>query len=144
MDYPRRPAPLDEEASGPRMSDRSIGDILRDIAGSLQSIIRSELRLAKIEMTDSARRARSSAISFSIGGFLGLYAVGFLLLAAMFALEVVLPAWLAALIIGALLAIGAGAGLSAGRARWKTVHPPEKTIQTVKEDLLWTKEQARS
>jgi len=43
-----------------------------------------------------------------------------------------------------LAAIGAAIGISKGREVLKTVRPPEKTIQTVKEDLLWTKEQAKS
>lgn len=145
MDYRGRSSPtLDEQATNEGIHERSIGDIFRDIAGSIQGIIRSEIKLAKIEMADSARHARSAAVSLSIGGLLGLYAMGFLLLAAMFALEVVLPAWLAALIVGGLLLIGAGIGLGAGRARWKAVHAPQKTMQTVKEDLLWTKEQAKS
>ncbi|HLG99389.1 MAG TPA: phage holin family protein [Bryobacteraceae bacterium] len=125
-------------------NERSIGDVLKDIGNSIQQIVRSEIKLARMEMTDSARGARSAAIAFGSGGVLGLYAVGFLLLTIMFALEIALPNWLAALIVGVLSLIGAAVGISAGRARLKTVKPPEKTIQTVKEDFQWTKEQTRS
>lgn len=78
------------------------------------------------------------------GGLLGIFAIGFVLLAAMFALEIVLPAWLAALIMGVLLSVSAGVGPSIGRERLKAIQAPHKTMQTVREDLQWMKEQAKS
>lgn len=131
-------APLMEEGSS-----RGIGDVLKDIGEGIQEIIRSEIRLAKVEIADSARRLKSSAIQFSIGGVLGIFAIGFLLLAALLGLEYVMPAWLAALILGVVLLIGASLGISRGRERLKDVHPVAKTVETVKEDLRWMKEQVR-
>jgi uncharacterized membrane protein len=134
----------DESRTAAESNGRSIGDVLKDIGGSIQDIVRWEIKLAKIEVADSARRARSSSIMLAGGGLLGIFAIGFLLLAAMFALEIVLPAWLAALIIGALLCLGAGVGLSIGRERLKAIQAPHKTMQTVREDLQWMIEQAKS
>ena len=122
---------------------RSIGDILKDIGASLQQIIRSEIQLAKVEVTESARGARSAALMLATGGLFGLYALGFLLLTLMFALETVLPNWLAALIVGVLLLSAASIGISRGRQRMKAIRPPQNTLQTVKEDLQWMKEQPR-
>lgn len=110
----------------------------------IQEIVRRELQLAKMEFTDSARKARSSAIMLASGGLLAIYAIGFILLAALFALEIALPAWLAALILGVLLCAGAAAAIASGRRRLKTIHGPQKTMETVKEDFRWIKEQARS
>lgn len=124
--------------------ERSIPAVLKDIGTGIQEIVRSEIKLAKIEVAENVRNARSAAMMLSAGGALGLYAIGFILLAAMFALEIVMPAWLAALIIGVVLLIGAGVGISSGRRRLKAIRPPEKTIQTVKEDLAWMKERAAS
>jgi uncharacterized membrane protein YqjE len=141
----RTSAAVDEESrTAAEPAGRSIGDVLKDIGASIQDIVRWEIKLAKIELADSARRARSSSIMLASGGILGIFAIGFLLLAAMFALEIVLPSWLAALIIGALLCIGAGVGLGIGRDRLKAIQAPHKTMQTVREDLQWMKEQARS
>ena len=146
MDYRgRTSAALEEDSRTAAASNgRSIADVLKDIGASIQDLVRWEIKLAKIEVADSARRARSSSILLAGGGLLGIFAIGFLLLAAMFALEIVLPAWLAALIIGVLLCVGAGAGLTVGRERWKAIQAPHKTMQTVKEDLEWMKEQAKS
>jgi uncharacterized membrane protein YqjE len=141
----RTSAALDQDSkSGAESNGRSIGDVLKDIGSGIQDIMRSEIQLAKIELADSARRVRSSSILLAGSGLLGIYAIGFVLLAALFALEIVLPAWLAALILGALLFVGAGIGIGVGRRRLKAVHAPHKTMQTVKEDLQWMKEQARS
>lgn len=134
----RSSAMLDVESGG-----RSITDVLKDIGENIQQIVRSEIKLARIEMTESARGARSAAISFGTGGVLGLFGLGFLLLTVMFALELVLPNWLAALIVGVGSLIVAAIGISAGRKSLKTIKAPKKTIETVKEDLQWTKEQTK-
>ena len=128
----------------PESGERSIPGVLKDIATSLQQLIRSEIKLAKVEVTESAKHARASVIMLASGGLLGIYALGFILLASMFALELALPNWLSALIIGFVLIVGAGAGLAAGLARFKSIRAPEATMQTVKEDLRWMSEQPRS
>ncbi len=139
MDYRgRTSAAPDAESNG-----RSFSDVLKDIGTSLQDIVRSEIKLAKIEVTDSIGRLRSASVMLAGGGLLGIFAVGFILLAALFALEIILPAWLAALVLGVLLFGGAALGISVGRRRLKAIRGPRKTLQTMKEDLEWTKEQVR-
>jgi len=123
---------------------RSIGEILNDMASALQEIVRSEIRLARIEMTQTARGMRASAVMLLSGGILAVFALGFLFLAAMFALEIALPNWLSALIVAVLLFASGGMALATGRQRLRTVRPPLDTMQTIKEDLKWTNEQARS
>jgi uncharacterized membrane protein YqjE len=133
------------QTSGTLYADeRSISEVLKDIGGSIQHIVRSEIRLARIEIAESVRRARSSMLSLATGGVLTIYGLGFLMLAAMFALDIALPAWLSALIIGLLALIGGSIGIFRGRGRLKEIRPPHKTIETVKEDLQWMKEQPKS
>jgi uncharacterized membrane protein YqjE len=135
----RTSAALEEDSSG-----RSISDMVKDIGSGIRDIVRSEIKLAKVELADTAERVRSASLMLASGGILGIYAIGFILLAAFFALEIALPAWAAALILGVILFAGAAVGISSGRARLKTIRGPQKTLQTVKEDLRWIKEQARS
>lgn len=129
-----------EGSAGPR----SLAQLFSDIVSGVQQMVRSELKLAKIELTRSVREARSSAILLASGGIFSLFAIGFLCLTAMFALELVLPNWLAALITGLVLLIVGGAALATGSSRLKRIRPPRDTIQTTKEDLQWIKEQSRS
>jgi uncharacterized membrane protein YqjE len=125
-------------------NERSIGDVLRDIATNIQEMVRSEIRLARVELTEQGQKFVTAARVLAIGAVVALYGVGFVLLAGLFALELVLPAWAAAVILGAVLLIGAGIAVSAGLHRLKEVKAPVKTMQTVKEDALWIKEQPKS
>ena len=123
---------------------RSIAEVLKDVISGIQQLIRSEIKLAKVEIAESMKPARSSAMFFASAGVCGLFALGFVLLAVMFALEIVLPNWLSALIVGILLMVGAGTGAAMGRQRLRSIRAPRKTMETVKEDLQWISEQPRS
>jgi uncharacterized membrane protein YqjE len=125
-------------------NDRSISDVLRDIATNIQEIVRSEIQLARVELTEEGRKFAVGARALAVGGVVALYGIGFVLLAALFALELVLPAWAAAIILGAVLLVGAWIAVSAGLSRLKQLKAPVKTMQTVKEDALWIKEQPKS
>ncbi len=123
---------------------RSVPEVLQNIVGNIQEIIRSEFSLAKIEIKQEAAQAKGPAMMWLIGGALGLYALGFLLLTAIFGMATVMPIWLAALIVGAVLTVISIALLSAASKRLKQVHKvPERTIETLKENVQWAKEQIK-
>ena len=124
--------------------ERNITDILKDILGNLQGLIRSEMRLARVEMKEEGRKVVSASTMLAVGAVVGFYALGFLLLTVVHALELILAAWLATLIVGAALCICAAVAVSVGRERLRKVRMAEKTQQSLKEDIEWMKEQARS
>jgi len=124
-------------------SSRGMVDVLKDIGGGVQELLRSEIRLARIEIKESLVRFKASAVVFVTAAVLGIFAVGFLLLAALFGLEFLMPAWLAALILGVVLGLSSVIGISLGRERLKEIHPVAKTMETVKQDFRWMKEQVR-
>jgi len=125
--------------------ERSTADVLKDIIGNVQEIIRSEVRLAKAEVREETGKAMVAARLLVIGAVVGIYAGAFILLAGVYALATIMSWWLAALIVGVTLAIGAGAMVTAGRGRLKDVTPkPEKTIHSVKENVEWMKDQVKS
>ncbi|HYZ85951.1 MAG TPA: phage holin family protein [Bryobacteraceae bacterium] len=125
--------------------ERSFGELVKSIIGNLQEIVRSEVRLARVEVKEEATRAISAGRDLGIAAGVGLFAVLFLLNALMFGLANWMPMWAAAGIIGVLLAIVAGALYSKGKGEWKEFTPkPEKTLETVKENVEWIKTQTKS
>jgi uncharacterized membrane protein YqjE len=124
--------------------ERSVTQILQDIFTNVQEIIRSEMRLAKTEIGEETNKALRAFAVFGAGLILGMYAVGFLLLSAVYALAAVLPDWLGPLLVGLFVAVIAAALIVIGRNRIKTVSPiPQKTIASVKEDAQWVKDQTK-
>jgi len=125
-------------------TERPITAILHDIVSDIQEIIRSEIRLAKVELGEQAGKAGKAAGMLAAGGIIGVYALGFLLLACVYALAIVLPSWAAALIVCVICASIAGALMVIGRKRIKQVQAkPDGTIANVKENLEWAKNQSR-
>ena len=123
---------------------RTMSEVLQDIAANIQEIVRSEFRLAKVEIHEETTKAVRSSIPLVIGVLLSLYALGFILLAAVHALSMVVDAWLAALIVGAGVLVISMILVSVGRNRFKQVKVvPEKTVVTVKENVQWAKHQIR-
>jgi hypothetical protein len=125
-------------------TQRSVPEVLQDIVGNLQDIIRSEFRLAKTEITEEASKAARPAAAFGMGLISGIYGIGFMLLAAVYGLSTVMPAWLAALLVGIILAIVAGAFLGSGREKLKRINlSPDKAIKSLEENVEWSKHQIK-
>jgi uncharacterized membrane protein len=127
-----------------REDARTMADVLKDIGSEIRQLVRSEIALARMELGETAQRARSAGLALGAGGLFAVFALQFVLLAAMFGLAVVLPLWISALIISVLSLIIGWAGLTSGRRRLKLIRPPRDTVQTVQEDLKWIKEEPRS
>jgi uncharacterized membrane protein YqjE len=138
------PFPADGNYQRSGRDQGSITDLLQEIVGNIQNIIRSEVRLAKTEVTEEATAVGKAAGMLAAGAVLALYAVGFLLLTVVYALRGPLPDWAAALIVGLVVAAIAGVMAKVGLDRIKNFNPkPEQTIDSVKEDVRWVKEQSR-
>src|SRR3954454_22840574 len=108
-------------------SERSISEVLQDIVGNIQDIIRSEVRLAKTEVREEAAKAQSAGLLLGGGALAGLFASFFLLYALMYGLNRIMPDWCAALVVAVITGIAAAVTLSAGKKRLKLIHPaPER------------------
>ena len=123
------------------VGERSITDVLQDIVGNVQDIVRSEVRLAKSEMVVELAKVKTAAPMLIVGSVAGLLAALFLTWTIVYALAFVVPMWAAALIVTALLAIVGGMTATAGLKILKRVNPPERTIASVKENVQWAKQQ---
>jgi hypothetical protein len=124
--------------------DRSFADVLRDIGQGIQEILRSEVRLAKAEISEEARKARSAGVWLAIGAVLGIGAVMIGLLAGVYGLSTVMPNWAAALVVSVASAATSGLAVRAGLMHLTRIDPtPDKTIQSLKEHVEWSKQQLR-
>ncbi len=124
--------------------DRSFSDVLQDIVGNVQDIVRSELRLAKAEIREEATKAKASSVMLGAGALIGFFAILFLLLTVVSGLALVVPVWAANLIVGGVLAAVASVMFPAGVKLFKQIHPaPEHTIESMRENVEWAKQQAK-
>jgi uncharacterized membrane protein YqjE len=125
-------------------NERSVPEVLQDIAGNIQEIIRSEFRLAKTEIKEEASKASRPAETLGAGIVLSFYALGFILFAVVYALSIVIAAWLAALLVGVVLAVLGIALIGSGGKRLKQVNViPGKTAESLKENMQWAKNQIK-
>jgi uncharacterized membrane protein YqjE len=81
---------------------RSVPEVLQDIVGNIEEIIRSEFRLAKAEVKEEASHAAPPLKMMVVGAAIGFYALGFLIFTLVMGLATMVATWLAALIVGGL------------------------------------------
>lgn len=122
------------------IADRPISAVLSDIVGNVQHIVRSEFRLAKTEVTEELGKSAGAAILVAAGGAMLLLSGVFVMLAAVYALSIVMPPWAAALIVGVAEGIMAAVCIAAGLRKFKTVRVPPKTAESMKENVEWAKQ----
>ena len=112
----------------------TLGGLVHDLTQQLPELIRSEMRLARAEVTEKGKRAGVGIGLFSAAGLLAFFALGTLVATA---LANTLPAWAAALIVaGVLLAAAAVVGV-VGKNRAAEAAPakPERAIVGLKADI---------
>ena len=124
--------------------DRSFSELLHDIIRNVQEIVRSEVRLAKIEIREEAVKTKASLVLLGAGALTGFFAILFPLLMIASALALVMANWAAALVVGAALAVAAGVMLMGGVKSFQRIHPtPQRTVETIKENIEWAKQQTK-
>jgi hypothetical protein len=122
---------------------RSVSEVLSDIVGNVQDMIRYEIRLAQSEVRANLRSARTAGLLMVAALMAISWCVFFLLLALYGALQRIMPPWAAAVCIAAGLAVIAVIAGSAGarRLRRQSVAPraAHEAHETVKEAVAWAK-----
>ena len=139
-------ASYEDPEGGDDLRDRSIGELLKQLSEQTTRLVHQELELAKAEITQKGKQAGMGAGMFGGAGALGLAALGALTACFILALNAIMPAWLAALMVAVVYGIIAFVLVKQGQAKIKAAAPPvpEQTIETVKEDVEWAKTQMRS
>ena len=124
-------------------SERTMSEVLKDIVGNIQEMVRSEVRLARVELRTEIHQAAGAGKLMAAGAVMAAAGGAFLLVTLVLLLALVMPVWAATLVVGAVLGIAGMAVISKGRAQFK-VPLPNKTIENVKENVEWMKSQTKS
>jgi protein-S-isoprenylcysteine O-methyltransferase Ste14 len=114
-------------------------ELIRSIGADLSLLVRQQIELAKQELHEIAAEKAMGGGLLAAAAVLGLFFLGFLGLASAAALDLVLPRWAALLIVGGVYLLGAVIAAAMGRRALAVQATPEKTKQTVKEDVEWAK-----
>jgi uncharacterized membrane protein YqjE len=128
------------------LRDRPLGDLLKQLSQETTQLVHQELELAKAELAQKGKQAGMGAGMFGGAGAIGLAALGALTACFILALDIIMPAWLAALLVAVVYGVIAFVLVKQGQARIKRATPPvpTQTVETVKEDVEWAKTQMRS
>jgi uncharacterized membrane protein YqjE len=125
--------------------ERSTGDLVKTLSEQVSVLIRDELKLAQLEMTDKGKQAAIGGGMFGVSGVVAAYGVGCLLACAIIAISGAVAAWLAALIVGVALLATAGCAAALGRRRLRRAAPavPEEAVASIRADVEEVKERTR-
>src|SRR5687767_3162470 len=118
----------------------SIGGLLRGILMDLRTLIREEIALARVEISQQAGRARTAAMSFGMAAAALAFGGTFLLIAIATGIAELLdwPVWAGFLIVAVLLSIVGFIALASGRKQLQAFHAvPVETVETLKENSEW-------
>jgi MFS family permease len=129
--------------TGPR-HDASTAELLRELSEQTTRLVRQEIELAKAEVSEKGKRAGIGAGMFGSAGVVGLFAFGALTAAIIAALSLAMDTWLAALIVAVVYGAIAGVLALKGRSKLQQAMPaiPPASVESVKEDVQWTKTRA--
>ena len=122
-------------------SDPTLGALVHDMTQQMSTLVRDEIRLAQAEMTEKGKKAGIGVGLFGGAGLVALYGVATLLATLVLALALVMPAWLAGLIVTVVLFAVAGVLALQGRSNVSKATPakPEEAIAGLKEDVATVK-----
>lgn len=127
-----------------RSTDRSLGMIVRELTQDLSVLFRSEVTLAKLEFKQAIAALGGVGALFAAALFCALMGAALLFVTAILALALVIPAWLATLIVAGVLLVAAFGLVVAGRKKMAKVEfKPSAAVESIKSDISAIKSEIR-
>ena len=127
---------------GRRLDERPLGELFSDLVSETTTLVRNEVALAKVELTQKATKVGSNIGSLVIGGAIGYAALLAICAAVILLLDRVMPAWLAALIVGVIVGVVAWLLVNKAITTLRTMElKPQESVESLKEDAQWIKDQ---
>jgi len=138
---------MSANGEGHDLREESIAELVKRLADQTNTLVKQEIELAKAELTEKGKIAGAGAGMLGAAALVGLLAGGALTACLIALLATAIDhTWLAALIVALVYAAIAAVLAMRGRDRIRAASPPapEKTIESVKEDVEWAKTRTRS
>jgi uncharacterized membrane protein YqjE len=117
----------------PQLADASLGELVKEAARHFSTLFRSEVELAKAEVTSEIRKGVKGSVFFLIALTIVLFSLFFLFITVAEVLAIWLPQWAGFGIVFALMLAAAGAFALLGWRRVRSIRKPERTISTVRD-----------
>src|SRR5687767_8769973 len=118
-----------------RIEERPLSELFSNLVTETSNLVRNEVALAKVELTNKASKIGKNIGSLVIGGavaYAGVLAIG---AAVIMLLGRVIPVWLSALIVGLIVVGVAWLMISKAITELQRVElKPEETVESLKED----------
>ena len=132
--------------------ERSLGDLFSELAAETSTLVRQEVSLAQTELTQKATSVGKDVGFLVAGGAVGYTALLVILAAVVIVLtqlisslsgwQIITSAWIAAAIVGLAVGIVAYMLVTSALAKLKNTElTPRQTVETLKEDAEWLKNQ---
>lgn len=118
-------------------TEPSTAELVQRATEQVSRLVRDELALARAELTRKGKHAGIGIGLFGGGGALAFYGLGALVVTAVLLLDLVMPAWLAALIVAVVLFLVAGVLALVGKKQVSQAVPPvpASTVQSLRADV---------
>ena len=136
----------------PMKEERSLGDLFSELATETSTLVKQEVALAQVEITQKATTVGKEIGFLVVGGAVGYAALLVILSAVVIGLAQLISsisgwtyitsAWISGAVVGAIVAGIAYVLVTNALAKLKNTDlAPRKTIESVKEDAQWIKDQ---
>ncbi len=124
------------------LKSQPLGELFKQLSQDTATLVRQEIQLAKVEMSEKGQHAKPAAGMLGGAGVIGFLALFSFTLFLIFMLgELMNNVWLGALIVTVIYGGVAAFLAMKGKEKLKEAGPPqpEQTVETVKEDIEWAK-----
>jgi len=125
----------------PRRPEASLGELFGEMTQNVSTLLRKEIELAKLEAREEVSRVGRGAGMFAGAGIAAWLMLLFLSLALAWLLDQAMNTALAFAIVGVVWAIVGAVLALRGKSEIKNVKPLPETVETLKEDVQWAKQQ---
>lgn len=124
--------------------EKTTAELVRDLTEQFSHLARTEVRLAVREVQDKAKHAGIGAASIGAAGVLAGYGLAIVLAGLVLLLALAVPAWVAAMIVGAVVLLIAGVAALVAKGQFRKSAPmPSDAVDNAKEDIQVVKEAAK-